>query len=62
MWMTPAACRALSDAVCAAWLAGNGWRVIGLMLGVSRQAAHRRYGDAVHAAAAVVAGQPDSST
>jgi hypothetical protein len=39
---------ALTRAVSAAWHAGNSWRTIGVVLGVSRQAAYRRYGPATH--------------
>jgi hypothetical protein len=42
--------RHLVPAVCDAWVGGNSWRVIGLVLGVSRQAAFRRYGVAVQVA------------
>jgi hypothetical protein len=41
---------ALTDAVRRARLAGRSWSEIGAMLGVSKQAAHRRYGSGSTAA------------
>lgn len=34
----------LRDAVCRARAAGDSWTMIGLVLGTSRQAAHRKFG------------------
>jgi len=39
-----AAEQALADAVCAARDAGDSWTMIGLMLGTSKQNAHRKFG------------------
>jgi hypothetical protein len=50
----------LSD-VTAAWLSGMSWRAIGAVLGMSRQAASRRFGLPVREAAQAVIDEQTSS-